>query len=113
MYLNEGWAKSETNRDKNFKLIESLGGVDAIKRKLEGDLLYGERLYLEYVLKAYNLICEEYSSDEVVIKVKTLEEAQWWVSKISGEPKVNDSLQSALDSYNQILSGEVKCQIKI
>lgn len=113
MYLNEDWAKSETNRDKNFKIVESLGGVDAIKIKLDGDLLYGERLYLEYVLKAYNLACEESNSDEVVIKVNTVEEAQWWVSKISEEPKVNVHLQSALDKYNRILSGEVKCQIKI
>ena len=50
MYLNGDFAKSETNRDKNLKLIESLGGVDVIKNKLDGDLLYGERLYLEYVL---------------------------------------------------------------
>ena len=47
MYLNEDWAKSETNRDKNFKLIESLGGVDAIKSKLDGYTANGGTLYSE------------------------------------------------------------------
>lgn len=50
MGLKYFWGAMEFDSDTHESLIKKLGGIASIQMKLEENLLFGERYYLEHIL---------------------------------------------------------------